>query len=183
MKHRHRALLVALSIALGTSSSSYALAQAQEIAIDPKAFFDRAASEGKFQDFDQVVKDMVKMEGLMTLYRYKPDDATKDQTRLLAQIPKKLLGQDLLLATSISRGEMSGFQWNDYLVRMKMQGRKVMIEVPDLRGGFSHLIAALAAEGTSTVHGVELIDRGYEHFFAKLEGLGAVVARAEPAAV
>ena len=59
--------------------------------------------------------------------------------------------------------------------------RAAEIEVPDLRGGFSHLIAALAAEGTSTVHGVELIDRGYEHFFAKLEGLGAVVARAEAA--
>ena len=59
--------------------------------------------------------------------------------------------------------------------------RAAEIEVPDLRGGFSHLIAALAAEGTSTVHGVELIDRGYEHFFTKLEGLGAVVARAEAA--
>jgi UDP-N-acetylglucosamine 1-carboxyvinyltransferase len=59
--------------------------------------------------------------------------------------------------------------------------RAAEIEVPDLRGGFSHLIAALAAEGTSTVHGVELIDRGYEHFFAKLEGLGALVARAEGA--
>ena len=101
MKHRHRALLaVALALALGASSSSYCLAQAQEIAIDPKAFFDRAATEGKFQDFDQVVKDMVKMEGLMTLYRHKPDDATKDQTRLLAQIPKKLLGQDLLLVAT-----------------------------------------------------------------------------------
>jgi hypothetical protein len=93
MKHRHRALLVALSIALGTSSSSYALAQAQEIAIDPKAFFDRAASEGKFQDFDQVVKDMVKMEGLMTLYRYKPDDATKDQTRLRRRSPRNCWGR------------------------------------------------------------------------------------------
>ena len=55
--------------------------------------------------------------------------------------------------------------------------RAAEIEVPDLRGGFSHLIAALAAEGTSTVHGVELIDRGYEDFFAKLEGLGARVSR------
>src|SRR6187397_2797691 len=38
------------------------------------------------------------------------------------------------------------------------------ITVPDLRGGFSHLIAALAAEGTSTVHGIGIIDRGYEDF-------------------
>ncbi|HEX5511164.1 MAG TPA: UDP-N-acetylglucosamine 1-carboxyvinyltransferase [Actinomycetales bacterium] len=47
------------------------------------------------------------------------------------------------------------------------------IVVPDLRGGFSHLIAALAADGRSTVSGIELIDRGYEHFSEKLEALGA----------
>jgi UDP-N-acetylglucosamine 1-carboxyvinyltransferase len=45
--------------------------------------------------------------------------------------------------------------------------------IPDLRAGFSHLIAALAAEGTSTVYGVSLINRGYEDFEAKLAGLGA----------
>ena len=47
------------------------------------------------------------------------------------------------------------------------------IHVPDLRGGFSHLIAALSAEGVSHVTGVELIERGYEHFTTKLEALGA----------
>lgn len=47
------------------------------------------------------------------------------------------------------------------------------ITVPDLRGGFSHVIAALSAEGTSTVSNVDLIRRGYEHFFDKLADLGA----------
>jgi len=47
------------------------------------------------------------------------------------------------------------------------------ITVPDLRGGFSYLIAALAAEGTSRVHGVDLIYRGYERFQDKLDALGA----------
>ncbi|MBC7290527.1 MAG: UDP-N-acetylglucosamine 1-carboxyvinyltransferase [Actinotalea sp.] len=47
------------------------------------------------------------------------------------------------------------------------------IEVPDLRGGFSHLIAALAAKGTSSVRGIQLIDRGYERFQDKLSALGA----------
>ena len=49
------------------------------------------------------------------------------------------------------------------------------IEVPDLRGGFSHLIAALAAEGVSEVSGIGIIDRGYEHFRDKLAALGAQV--------
>ncbi|PTW90564.1 UDP-N-acetylglucosamine 1-carboxyvinyltransferase [Microbacteriaceae bacterium MWH-Ta3] len=47
------------------------------------------------------------------------------------------------------------------------------IRVPDLRGGFSHLIAALAAEGTSTISNVGIIARGYEHFIDKLRVLGA----------
>jgi UDP-N-acetylglucosamine 1-carboxyvinyltransferase len=47
------------------------------------------------------------------------------------------------------------------------------IRVPDLRGGFSHLIAALAATGTSTISNVGIIARGYEHFIDKLRVLGA----------
>ncbi|MCC6376894.1 MAG: UDP-N-acetylglucosamine 1-carboxyvinyltransferase, partial [Microbacteriaceae bacterium] len=47
------------------------------------------------------------------------------------------------------------------------------IRVPDLRGGFSHVIAALSAEGVSRVSNVDLIRRGYEHFVDKLSDLGA----------
>jgi len=47
------------------------------------------------------------------------------------------------------------------------------IRVPDLRGGFSHLIAALTAEGQSTISNVGIISRGYEHFIDKLALLGA----------
>jgi len=49
------------------------------------------------------------------------------------------------------------------------------IRVPDLRGGFSHVVAALAAEGTSNVSNVQLISRGYERFIQKLGDLGADV--------
>lgn len=49
--------------------------------------------------------------------------------------------------------------------------------IPDLRAGFSHLIAALAAEGTSQVYGVNLINRGYEDFENKLASLGAHIER------
>ncbi|MER7796172.1 UDP-N-acetylglucosamine 1-carboxyvinyltransferase [Microbacterium sp. NPDC096154] len=47
------------------------------------------------------------------------------------------------------------------------------IVVPDLRGGFSYVVAALTAEGTSRVSGVGIIRRGYEKFFEKLTALGA----------
>jgi len=51
------------------------------------------------------------------------------------------------------------------------------VEVPDLRGGFSYLIAALAAQGRSAVRGIGIIDRGYEHFTDKLAALGASFER------
>jgi len=53
------------------------------------------------------------------------------------------------------------------------------IEVPDLRGGFSHLIAALTAHGRSRVSNLGLIGRGYERFTEKLTALGAVFELAD----
>ena len=47
------------------------------------------------------------------------------------------------------------------------------IYVPDLRGGFSHLIAALSAEGQSVISNMGIISRGYEHIIDKLDALGA----------
>ncbi|WP_438352724.1 UDP-N-acetylglucosamine 1-carboxyvinyltransferase [Microbacterium sp. CJ88] len=51
--------------------------------------------------------------------------------------------------------------------------RGAEVEVPDLRGGYSYVIAALAAEGESVVSNMGIIRRGYEKFFAKLDALGA----------
>ncbi len=47
------------------------------------------------------------------------------------------------------------------------------ITVPDLRGGYSHVIAALAAEGESVVRNIGIIRRGYADFLDKLTALGA----------
>lgn len=47
------------------------------------------------------------------------------------------------------------------------------ITVPDLRAGFSYVIAALAAEGTSTIRNIDVIGRGYEYFLDKLTAFGA----------
>lgn len=47
------------------------------------------------------------------------------------------------------------------------------IVVPDLRGGYAYVIAALAAAGTSRVTGIRLLSRGYERFLDKLRALGA----------
>jgi UDP-N-acetylglucosamine 1-carboxyvinyltransferase len=48
---------------------------------------------------------------------------------------------------------------------------------PDIRAGVSLLIAALSAKGTSTIHNIEQIDRGYEHIDERLRSIGAHIVR------
>jgi len=48
---------------------------------------------------------------------------------------------------------------------------------PDIRAGVSLLIAALSAEGTSIIHNVEQIDRGYQFIDTRLNNLGAKIKR------
>ncbi len=51
------------------------------------------------------------------------------------------------------------------------------IVAPDLRAGAALVLAALAAEGVSTIDDIMLIERGYEDFDLKLSGLGAVIEK------
>jgi UDP-N-acetylglucosamine 1-carboxyvinyltransferase len=53
------------------------------------------------------------------------------------------------------------------------------LESPDIRAGMAMLIAALCAEGTSTIGNIGQIDRGYERIDERLRDLGAVVERTE----
>jgi len=53
------------------------------------------------------------------------------------------------------------------------------LESPDIRAGMAMVIAALCAEGTSTIGNIGQIDRGYESIDERLRGLGASIERAE----
>ena len=50
---------------------------------------------------------------------------------------------------------------------------------PDIRAGISLLIAALSAKGTSIIHNIDQIDRGYENIDERLRLLGAKIERIE----
>lgn len=86
------------------------------------------------------------------------------------------------------------FQYVDELKRMgamiKVDGRIAVIEgveklsaapvkATDLRAGAAMVVAGLAAEGTTEVHNIKYIDRGYEKFEEKLRKLGADIKRVE----
>ncbi len=47
------------------------------------------------------------------------------------------------------------------------------MEVPDIRAGLAYVVAALVAEGKSTLTGVEHLERGYEDLYGKLQAMGA----------
>jgi len=51
------------------------------------------------------------------------------------------------------------------------------ISSPDIRAGMALVIAALCAQGTSTIHNIRQIDRGYECIEEKLQALGAKIER------
>jgi UDP-N-acetylglucosamine 1-carboxyvinyltransferase len=59
------------------------------------------------------------------------------------------------------------------------QLRGGVVESPDIRAGMAMLLAALAAEGTSTIHNVGQIERGYEQIDSRLRALGAEIERFE----
>jgi len=59
----------------------------------------------------------------------------------------------------------------------KSQLKATTMTSPDIRAGISLLIAALSAKGTSTIHNIEQIDRGYEHIVERLKGIGAKITR------
>ncbi|MEX1382023.1 UDP-N-acetylglucosamine 1-carboxyvinyltransferase, partial [Lutibacter sp.] len=50
---------------------------------------------------------------------------------------------------------------------------------PDIRAGISLLIAALSAKGTSTIHNIEQIDRGYQNIDTRLRAIGAKITRVD----
>jgi UDP-N-acetylglucosamine 1-carboxyvinyltransferase len=54
-----------------------------------------------------------------------------------------------------------------------------IVESPDIRAGMAMVLAALAAEGSSTIHNVGQIERGYERIDERLRALGADITRAD----
>lgn len=62
---------------------------------------------------------------------------------------------------------------NDKSVKLK----GMVMSSPDIRAGVALLIAALSADGTSVIHNIEQIDRGYQNIDTRLNALGAHIVR------
>lgn len=59
----------------------------------------------------------------------------------------------------------------------QIQLRATNMTSPDIRAGVALLIAALSADGTSTIHNIDQIDRGYQNIDTRLNAIGADIKR------
>jgi UDP-N-acetylglucosamine 1-carboxyvinyltransferase len=92
------------------------------------------------------------------------------------------MGADIALYDSCLGGSACRFHFSNYRHSAVIKGptrlKGCEMSVPDLRAGFTYLIAAILAEGKSTISGVEQIERGYEGLKESLMGLGARIISA-----
>ena len=57
--------------------------------------------------------------------------------------------------------------------------RGIEMTSPDIRAGVSLLIAAMSADGQSTIHNIDQIDRGYQNIDTRLNAIGAKIQRVD----
>jgi UDP-N-acetylglucosamine 1-carboxyvinyltransferase len=90
------------------------------------------------------------------------------------------MGAHIQLNRECLGGKPCRFGARNYLHSAVIEGptplHAARVRVPDLRGGFSYVIAALVAKGESTLENIQLLERGYEQFSQRLEGIGADIS-------
>jgi UDP-N-acetylglucosamine 1-carboxyvinyltransferase len=89
------------------------------------------------------------------------------------------MGADITLTSQCLGSRSCRFAARDFKHSAVVMGptplQAAPLAIPDLRAGFAYVMAALLANGTSTVHNVHYIERGYADMPGKLRGLGARV--------
>ncbi len=93
------------------------------------------------------------------------------------------MGGQIQLDTRCLGGSPCRFHYKDHLHSCVVRGPTLLkgtdVEVPDLRAGFSYVIAALCARGRSRITHIERIERGYGELHTTLAALGARIERVE----
>jgi UDP-N-acetylglucosamine 1-carboxyvinyltransferase len=91
------------------------------------------------------------------------------------------MGADIALFRQCLGGKACRFAAQGHLHSLVVKGQTALsgrdIVIPDLRAGFSYVMAALLASDSSMIAGVRYLDRGYEGIVPKLQSLGAEIER------
>lgn len=103
----------------------------------------------------------------------------EDRFGYVAELHK--MGADIALYDACLGGGACRFHASNYrhscVIKGPMRLRGAHITVPDLRAGFTYLIAAILAQGQSTIEGIRHIERGYENLEESLRCLGVQIGK------
>lgn len=119
---------------------------------------------------------MTQAEGMSVLH----ETVFEDRIRYPAAVVAAMGGEIELFDTCLGSGKC---RFNDTnaqhsaVVRGVSKLRGAHVEIPDVRAGFSGVIAAAAAEGSSVIGGVHHLERGYNRPFETFRSLGLDVTR------
>lgn len=91
----------------------------------------------------------------------------------------KKMGADISLFENCLGEIVCRFKDHNYKHAVVIKGpttlRATDMVVPDIRAGLAYVLAALIAEGASTLTGVDHLERGYEDLYGKLRSIGAQI--------
>ena len=91
----------------------------------------------------------------------------------------RAMGATIELYTACLGGRPCRYRYGDHPHSCLVQGptplRGTSMTIPDLRAGFSYLLAAVVATGTSTIDGAQYVERGYADISGKITQLGGSI--------
>ena len=122
---------------------------------------------------------MTQAEGMSVLH----ETVFEDRVRYPASVVAAMGGEIELFDTCLG-GDACRFHDTNAVHSAVVRGvsklRGAEVEIPDVRAGFSGVIAAAAAEGSSVIGGVHHLERGYDRPFETFQSLGLQLRRLEP---
>lgn len=119
---------------------------------------------------------MTQAEGMSVLH----ETVFEDRIRYPAMVVQAMGGEIELFSTCLGGPACRFHDTNavhSAVVRGVSKLRGAHVEIPDLRAGFSGVIAAAVAEGSSVIEGVHHLERGYNRPLETLQSLGLDVER------
>ncbi len=122
---------------------------------------------------------MTQAEGMSVLH----ETVFEDRVRYPASVVAAMGGEIELFDTCLGGNACRFHDTNavhSAVVRGVSKLRGTEVEIPDVRAGFSGVIAAAAAEGASVIGGVHHLERGYDRPFETFESLGLRLRRIAP---